>query len=319
MERTEIEKLYNLPFGELLHQASSTHRENFDPNEVQCATLLSIKTGACPEDCKYCSQSGHYKTDIEREKLLPIDEIVAKAKEAKSNGATRFCMGAAWRTPPKKSMDHIIEAIRAVKAEGLEACVTLGMLDSDQAKSLKEAGLDYYNHNLDTSREHYPNVITTRTYDQRLETIKSVSEAGINVCCGGILGLGESRADRIAMLAELSNMNPKPKSVPINRLVPIEGTPMESNASIDDLEFVRTVAVARLVLPKAMIRLSAGRETMSELMQAICFYAGANSIFLGSKLLTVPNKVMTDDRNLLSMLGMRASELVEEAGCFSPE
>lgn len=313
VQEQEIEKFYDLPFLELMDSAHYVHKSNCNPCDIECASLLSIKTGACPEDCKYCSQSGHYKTSIEREKLLPIVDVINRAKAAKKSGATRFCMGAAWRGVPKKAMPAVLEMIKEVKALGLETCVTLGTLETHQAEALKNAGLDYYNHNLDTSRDYYPSVITTRTYDDRLVTIQRVRDAGINVCCGGILGLGESSEDRIKLIAELSEMQPCPQSVPINRLVPMKGTPLENVESIDDIEFVKIIAVTRLAMPKTVIRLSAGRESMSELMQALCFYVGANSVFFGEKLLTAQNFAENDDLKMFAKLGLKASELVESA------
>ncbi len=277
----EVEALFALPFNDLLFQAHTIHRENFDPNQVQVSSLLNIKTGACPEDCSYCSQSSKYDTGLEREKLMEVDLVLEQAKEAKDKGATRFCMGAAWRNPTDKSLDKVIPMIQGVKAMGMETCVTLGMLTQEQAFTLKEAGLDYYNHNLDTSEENYSNVITTRNFQDRLDTLESVQNADINVCSGGILGLGEEQTDRASMLRSLSNLEAHPDSVPLNLLVPIPGTPFEKVAPPTESEFVRTIAVARIMMPKSVVRLSAGRTEMGEAMQALCFFAGANSIFYG--------------------------------------
>jgi biotin synthase len=292
-----------MPFIELMAKAISTHLQYHQANEMELCSLLSIKTGACPEDCAYCPQSGHYQTDLEREKMLPLEAVLAQAKNAKAEGAKRFCMGAAWRNPPKKDFPKVLEMIKGVKALGLEACVTLGMLDDEQAKALHEAGLDYYNHNLDTSPEHYKKIISTRTYEDRLETLERVRASGINVCCGGIVGMGETREDRIEFLLQLANLPEVPKSVPINRLIPIAGTPLAETPHIDNMEFVRTIAAARIMMPASMIRLSAGRSDMSDEMQALCFLAGANSIWLGDKLLTAQNPDCDHDRNLLDNLG----------------
>ena len=292
----EIEALFELPFNDLVHRAQSTHREHFDPNEIQVSTLLSIKTGACSEDCGYCSQSARNDTGLEREKLLPLDEVVKAATAAKDKGATRFCMGAAWRNPTDRNLDKVIEMIQAVHDLGMETCVTLGMLTERQARSLKEAGLDYYNHNLDTSPEFYGNVITTRTFQDRLDTLAHVREAGINVCSGGILGMGETRRDRARMLQELCNLPRHPESVPINLLVQIEGTPLHGTAKLDPFELVRTIAVARILMPLSYVRLSAGRTDMSDELQALCFLAGANSMFYGDRLLTTDNPEADRDR-----------------------
>ena len=313
MLKKEITALFKQSFSDLIFQAATVHRQHFDPNEVQCSTLLSIKTGACPEDCKYCSQSGHYKTGLQKEKLLPLPKIIEAAKQAKAAGATRFCMGAAWRKIPKQSMPALLQMIQAVKQENLETCVTLGMLDKSDAQLLKKAGLDYYNHNLDTSKEYYPSVVTSHSYQDRIETLQYVRDAGIRVCSGGILGLGESRLDRISLIETLSELDPYPESVPINKLVPIQGTPFETNEPLDDFEFVRTIAVARIVMPRAKLRLSAGRTVMSDTMQALCFLAGANSIFYGDRLLTTKNPALNRDRALFSKLGITASELSETA------
>ncbi len=304
-EQTEIEALFELPFNNLMFCAQGTHRSRFDPNAVQVSTLLNIKTGACSEDCGYCSQSAKYNTGLEREKLLPLEQVVASAQAAKDKGATRFCMGAAWRNPTDKNLDRVIDMIQAVHELGLETCVTLGMLSGEQTARLKRAGLDYYNHNLDTSPEFYGDVITTRTYQDRLDTLDQVRGAGINVCCGGILGMGESRRDRASMLRELANLPRHPESVPINLLVQVEGTPLYGTDALDPLEFVRTIMVARILMPASYVRLSAGRTGMSDEMQALCFLAGANSIFYGERLLTTDNPETNQDRSLLQRLGMR--------------
>ncbi|MCS5591180.1 MAG: biotin synthase BioB [Gammaproteobacteria bacterium] len=300
----EINALFQMPFNDLLFMAHSIHREVFDPNQVQVSSLLNIKTGACPEDCSYCSQSSKYDTGLEREKLMEIDLVLQQAQEAKDKGATRFCMGAAWRNPTDKSLDKVIPMIQGVKAMGMETCVTLGMLTPTQADTLKEAGLDYYNHNIDTSKEHYGNVVSTRNFQDRLDTLDAVHTAGINVCSGGILGLGETQVDRASMLQSLSNLEAHPDSVPINLLVPIPGTPFESIAPPSESEFVRTIAVARILMPKAVVRLSAGRLDMGEGMQALCFFAGANSIFYGEQLLTTDNPTAGDDQVLFQRLGI---------------
>jgi biotin synthase len=300
----EVAALYHQPFNDLLMQAQTIHREHFPPNQVQISTILSIKTGACPEDCKYCSQSGHYKTGLEKEKLMSCQKICEAADKAKATGATRFCMGAAWRSPPDHAMPALIEMVKEVKARGLETCLTAGMLSVEQAKTLKDAGLDYYNHNLDTSREYYPEVITTRAYDDRLDTIKNVREAGISVCCGGILNLGESLEDRFNLLIELSQLDPYPESVPINMLVPIPGTPLAKQQQIGAIEFARMVALARIMMPTAYVRLSAGRNSMSDELQALCFFAGANSIHYGEKLLTTDLPGVEKDQALFSSLGI---------------
>jgi len=300
----EINALFQMPFNDLLFMAHSIHREVFDPNQVQVSSLLNIKTGACPEDCSYCSQSSKYDTGLEREKLMEIDLVLQQAQEAKDKGATRFCMGAAWRNPTDKSLDKVIPMIQGVKAMGMETCVTLGMLTPTQADTLKEAGLDYYNHNIDTSKEHYGNVVSTRKFQDRLDTLDAVCNAGINVCSGGILGLGETQVDRASMLQSLSNLEAHPDSVPINLLVPIPGTPFESVEPPSESEFVRTIAVARVLMPKAVVRLSAGRLEMGEGMQALCFFAGANSIFYGEQLLTTDNPTAGDDQALFQRLGI---------------
>ena len=300
----EIKALFELPFNDLLFKAHSIHRENFDPNLVQVSSLLNIKTGACPEDCSYCSQSSKYDTGLEREKLMEIDEVLQQAQNAKNKGATRFCMGAAWRNPTDKSLDKVIPMIQGVKAMGMETCVTLGMLSPRQASTLKEAGLDYYNHNIDTSKENYPNVITTRTFQDRLDTLAAVKDANISVCSGGILGMGETETDRASMLQSLANLEEHPDSVPINLLVPIPGTPFENVKPPSESEFVRTIAVARILMPKSVVRLSAGRLDMGEGMQALCFFAGANSIFYGEQLLTTDNPTVANDKLLFSRLGI---------------
>ncbi len=295
-----------MPLMDLLFRAHQVHRENFDPNEVQRSALLSIKTGGCPEDCSYCSQSARYQTDTEREKLMQVEEVVAAAQEAKARGATRFCMGAAWRGPKEKDLEVVTRMISEVKALGMETCVTLGMLKDGQAQKLKEAGLDYYNHNVDTDADFYDKVITTRKHSDRIDTIAQVREAGIKVCSGGILGLGESRRNRAAMVAQLANLNPPPDSVPINNLVAMPGTPLAESEKIDNFEFVRTIAAARITMPKSHVRLSAGREVMSQEMQAMCIFAGANSIFYCDKLLTASNLDINVDQALFEKLGLRA-------------
>ncbi len=301
----EIENLFDKPFVDLIYQAQRIHRQNFDPNTVQVSTLLSIKTGACPEDCSYCSQSARNNTSLEREKLLSLEKVVVAAKEAKDSGVTRFCMGAAWRNPTDKSLDNVIDMITEVKNLGMETCVTLGMLDQEQAQRLKVAGLDYYNHNLDTSPEFYGEVITTRTYQDRLNTIEHVQTAGIKVCSGGILGMGETRHDRARLLQELANLSQHPDSVPINDLVQVKGTPLDGIDRLDSFEFIRTIAVARILMPKSYVRLSAGRVEMNDEMQALCFLAGANSIFYGERLLTTDNPVENHDDALMLKLGMK--------------
>lgn len=300
-----IMTLLDLPFFELINRAYAVHKENFDPANIEFATLSTIKTGACPEDCAYCPQSGHYKTGVKKETLMDdLNHVLDQAKAAKAQGATRFCMGAAWRTPPKKEFPKVLEMIQHVKALGMETCVTLGMLDQDQARALKEAGLDFYNHNLDTSPEFYQSIITTRTYQDRLDTLQQVINADIKVCCGGILGMGESRADRIALLLQLHQLPKAPESIPMNQLMPIKGTPLEDVEPLDSFEFIKTIAVARLLFPTSRLRLSAGRERMSDETQAWCFMAGANSIFIGEKLLTAPNPSQQRDLNLLKNLNM---------------
>lgn len=303
--RTEILALFSQPFNDLMYAAQQIHRAHFDPNAVQISTLLSIKTGACPEDCAYCPQSAHYKTELDIERLLPLDEVLNEARAAKASGASRFCMGAAWRSPRDKDLEQVAAMIGGVKALGLETCVTLGMLTEPQTARLKDAGLDYYNHNLDTSPEFYGEVITTRTYQDRLDTLRHVRDAGINVCAGGIVGMGESREDRAGLLQELANLPKHPESVPINLLVRVEGTPLAEITAPDPFDFVRTLAVARLMMPKSYVRLSAGRTDMSDELQALCFLAGANSIFYGERLLTTENPECDHDRKLFDRLGLK--------------
>lgn len=310
-QRDEVEALFALPMNDLLFRAQSVHREHFDPNEVQVSTLLSIKTGACPEDCGYCPQSARYDTGLERERLLPIDEVLEAAGRAKAAGSSRFCMGAAWRSPKDRDLDQVITMVEGVKALGLETCLTLGMLSDEQTSRLKAAGLDYYNHNLDTSPEFYGSVITTRTYQDRLDTLQRVRDAGINVCSGGILGMGEQRQDRVGLLLQLANMEQPPESVPINMLVQVEGTPLHGMEELDPLEFVRSIAVARIMMPASFVRLSAGREEMSDELQAMCFFAGANSIFYGEKLLTTANPAAEEDQALFRRLGIRSMQLAD--------
>jgi biotin synthase len=300
----EIEALFALPFNDLILRAQQVHRLHFDANAVQVSTLLSIKTGACPEDCKYCPQSGHYATGLDKEKLLEIEKVVAQAKAAQEAGASRFCMGAAWRSPREKDLEVVLEMVRQVKALGLETCMTLGMVDGDQATRLAAAGLDYYNHNLDTSPEYYGEIITTRTYADRLETLSHVREAGMKVCAGGILGMGEAPRDRAALLQQLARLDPHPESVPINMLVKVPGTPLETVEDLDPIDFVRAIAVARILMPSSHVRLSAGREQMDDATQALAFLAGANSIFYGDTLLTTGNPQATRDKALFAKLGL---------------
>lgn len=309
----EVVKLYEQPFNDLLFQAHSIHRENFDPNAVQMSTLLSIKTGGCPEDCAYCPQSVHYDTGVDTHPLLPVEEVVAAARKARDAGATRFCMGAAWRKPTNSQVDQVAELIEAVRDEGMDTCVTLGMLTEPQARKLKTAGLDYYNHNLDTSPDLYNNIITTRTYQDRLETLQHVREAGMNVCCGGIVGMGEDNRGRMGLLIELANLPEHPESVPINMLVQVEGTPLHGTEELDIFEFIRTIAVARILMPRSFVRLSAGRTDMTAEAQAMCFFAGANSVFSGDKLLTTPNPEVDEDQLQLQKLGIRTYSSAEEA------
>ncbi|HMF24437.1 MAG TPA: biotin synthase BioB [Pseudolabrys sp.] len=306
--REEVRGLFALPFPELMFLAARIHRQNFDPSEVQISTLLSIKTGGCPEDCAYCPQSAKYSTGVKAEKLMDLGAVLAEARAAKVAGASRFCMGAAWRSPKDRDLDRVCEMVQGVKALGMETCATLGMLTADQARRLKQCGLDYYNHNLDTSPEFYEEIITTRIYQDRLDTLEHVRAAGIHVCCGGIVGMGETLEDRVGMITMLANLPVHPESVPINMLVRVEGTPLAGARALDPLDFVRTIAVARITMPTSMVRLSAGREDMSEETQALCFLAGANSIFYGPKLLTTSNPGRERDMALLDRLGLRAME-----------
>ena len=302
----EVQALYALPFNDLIFQAQTIHRENFDPNQIQVSSLLSIKTGSCSEDCGYCPQSARYDTGLKSESLMPIDEVLQIAQRAKDQGASRFCMGAAWRKPKDKDIERVVEMVQGVKALGMETCATLGMLTDTQTQALKDGGLDYYNHNLDTSEEYYSEVITTRTYQDRLDTLARVRDAGINVCCGGIVGMGESDADRAKLLIELANLPKHPESVPINMLVQVEGTPLMGTEQLDPLIFIRTIAVARILMPESRVRLSAGRSNMSDEMQALCFLAGANSIFYGDKLLTTDNPMTNHDISLFNRLGLHS-------------
>ena len=303
--RADVRVLFDLPFPELMFRAQSIHRSHFDPTEVQISTLLSIKTGGCPEDCAYCPQSAHYTTGVKAEKLMSLDAVLAEARAAKSAGASRFCMGAAWREPKDRDLDQVCAMIEGVRSLGLESCATLGMLTPAQAIRLKAAGLDYYNHNLDTSPEFYGEIISTRVYQDRLDTLGAVREAGIHVCCGGIVGMGESDDDRAGLIAALASLPQHPESVPINLLIKVDGTPLSETATLDPLDFVRTIAVARITMPKSVVRLSAGREDMSDETQALCFLAGANSIFYGPKLLTTPNPGRDRDMRLLDRLGLK--------------
>ena len=302
----ELKAKYSLPFNDLLWEAHQIHRKYHDPNKVQISTLMSVKTGGCPEDCKYCSQSIRYDTGIELEKTLSLEEVLKQAKEAKKNGASRFCMGAAWRNLNNSNLGKIVDMVKGVKELGLESCVTLGMLTSDQAQTLKDAGLDYYNHNLDTSEEYYSKVVTTRTYQDRLNTIKNVRDANIKVCCGGILGLGENHDDRLKLINVLANLDVQPESVPINKLVRVKGTPFSENQNVDDFDFIRIIALARIVMPYSMVRLSAGRDSMNDQTQALCFFAGANSIFYGEELLTTKNSSIQHDQELMRKLKIGA-------------
>lgn len=304
----DIEALFKLPFNDLVYRAQTVHRRHFDPNAVQLSTLLSIKTGGCSEDCGYCSQSARFNTGVTNQPLMTLDEVVDAAKAAQANGATRFCMGAAWRGPKQADLDTVSEMIKAVRALGLETCATLGMLQPGQAEQLAEAGLDYYNHNLDTASQFYDNIIHTHSYQERIDTVHRVRQAGVKVCCGGIIGMGESRIHRSGLIAELASLDPPPESVPINMLVAVPGTPLADTPPLDQFEFVRTIAAARIAIPTAMVRLSAGRTAMSEYVQALCFLAGANSIFYGDKLLTTPNPESDSDRALFEKLGLHAME-----------
>ncbi len=313
--------LFDLPFNDLLFRAQQVHREHFDANAVQLSTLLSIKTGGCEEDCKYCSQSSHFDTGLKAEKLIPLADVVAAAKKAKDSGASRFCMGAAWRSPKPRHIEALGEMVREVKALGLETCLTAGMLEDGQAEQLRDAGLDYYNHNLDTSPEFYGQIISTHTFQDRVDTIERVRNAGMKVCSGGIIGLGETRRQRAGLIVQLANLDPYPESVPINNLVRIQGTPLANEQELDPLEFVRTIAVARITMPRAMVRLSAGRETMPESLQVLCFMAGANSMFYGDKLLTTSNPQAQADQQLLQRLGIRTATednlVTQTAPCHS--
>ena len=304
--KKNIAELFDLPFLDLMFKAQTIHRENFPNNEIELAKILSIKTGGCPENCGYCTQSAHHKTGLQKESLS-LKQVEVQAKLAKNKGIKRFCIGAAWRSPHKRDLPEVLEMIKSIKAQGLEACATLGMISLDQAIDLKEAGLDFYNHNLDTSPEYYSKIVTTRTYQDRLETISNVNQAGINTCCGGIIGMGETQEDRISMLNQIANIYPQPKSVPINRLIAFAGTPLENTKSIDDIEFVRTIAVARIILPKSVVRLSAGRAELSESTQILCFLAGANSIWLDEKLLVANNREIALDNLMLSKLGLKSA------------
>ena len=306
----EAQTVYHAPFNDLLYQAQAIHRENFDPNRVQLSRLLSIKTGGCPEDCGYCSQSSHHQSGLRASKLMEVQRVVAEARKARDAGATRYCMGAAWRSPKERDMDAVVAMVEGVKALGMETCMTLGMLDLGQAQRLKQAGLDYYNHNIDTSERYYSEIISTRTFADRLDTLANVRDSGIKVCCGGIVGMGEGEVDRIDMLVTLANLPEPPDSVPINMLIPIEGTPLGEAEPIEPIEFVRTVALARIMMPKSHVRLSAGRTAMSDEMQALCFFAGANSIFAGDTLLTAKNPGEDKDRILFDRLGIQRMELV---------
>ena len=300
----EVEALFALPFMDLLSQAHTIHRANFDPSRIQISRLLSIKTGSCPEDCKYCPQSSHYATGLEKEKLLQVSQVVEAAAKAKADGASRFCMGAAWRGPKEEDFNVALAMVEGVKALGLETCASFGLLSKDQAHKLKEVGLDYYNHNLDTSKEHYEEVITTRTYQDRLDTLENVRDAGLHVCSGGIVGMGEGNSDRAGMLVTLATMPKHPDSVPINLLIPIPGTPLADAPRPDPFDFIRTIAVARIIMPRSLVRLSAGREGMTDEMQALCFFAGANSVFCGERLLTARNASPVDDQSLFGRLGL---------------
>ena len=318
----DAQALFNMPFNDLIFRAQEIHRENFIPNSVQISSLLSIKTGSCPENCAYCPQSAHHNTGLKKEPLMKLEEVKEAAKLAKDAGATRFCMGAAWRGPSDNNIDQVCEMVKEVKALGLETCVTLGLLKEGQAEKLKASGLDFYNHNIDTSPEYYNKIITTRTFEDRIQTIEKVRESGLKVCCGGILGMGESNTDRLKMLVTLANMPEQPESVPVNQLIPIPGTPLADIPEVDPFDFVRTLAIARIMLPKSYVRLSAGRENMSDTLQALCFMAGANSIFYGEKLLTSANPVPEKDDELFKRLGLKKEKLAEvqiekTSGCSS--
>ena len=304
----EVQALFDKPFMDLVFEAQQVHRQYHQPNQVQVSTLLSIKTGACPEDCKYCPQSAHYRTDVDKERLLEVERVLDAATKAKQSGATRFCMGAAWKNPKERDMPYLLDMVKGVKEMGLETCMTLGMITSEQADTLADAGLDYYNHNLDTSPEYYGNIITTRTYQDRLDTLSYVRDAGMKICSGGIIGMGESSRDRAGLLVELANLPVHPESVPINMLVKVKGTPLESVDDVDPFDFIRIIAVARIIMPMSAVRLSAGREDMNEQMQALCFMAGANSVFYGCKLLTTPNPGEDKDMQLFAKLGINSEQ-----------
>ena len=303
----QAKELISLPFNDLLFKAHSIHRQHFDPNTLQISTLLNIKTGSCPENCSYCPQSAHYNTGLKKEPLFKLEDVAEAAKRAKETGSTRFCMGAAWRGPRDEDLDIVCEMVKEVKKLGLESCVTLGLLKNDQAKKLKEAGVDYYNHNIDTSPDYYSKIITTRTFEDRMQTLEYVRESGMKVCCGGIIGMGETEDDNVNMLLTLANLDEPPESVPINKLIPIPGTPLEGVKPTDPFDFVRTIALTRILMPNSYVRLSAGREDMLEELQALCFFAGANSIFYGEKLLTAANPKPEQDMRLLNKLGMRTA------------
>jgi biotin synthase len=309
-QSAEVQALFDLPFNDLLFKAQTIHRMHFNPNEVQVSTLLSIKTGSCPEDCKYCPQSAHYNTGLEKQRLMEVEAVLKKAEEAKAKGSSRFCMGAAWKNPNKRDMPYVLDMVKGVRAMGLETCMTLGMLDEEQAGQLADAGLDYYNHNLDTSPEFYDKIITTRTYGDRLDTLQNVRDSGMKICSGGIIGMGERKTDRVGLLAQLANLPVHPESVPINMLVKVPGTPMENVEDLDPLDFIRCLAVARILMPKSHVRLSAGREEMSDEMQAMCFLAGANSIFYGECLLTTPNPEAHKDMQLFERLGIKPEQAI---------
>jgi biotin synthase len=317
--RQEVEALFALPFNDLLFQAQTVHRRHFDPNQVQVSTLLSIKTGACPEDCAYCPQSTRYDTGLEVEKLMEVEKVLEQARLARESGATRFCMGAAWRSPKQRDMPHVVAMVEGVRDLGLESCMTLGMLTQEQARELGEAGLDYYNHNLDTSEEYYGDIITTRTYQDRLETLEHVRDAGMKVCSGGIVGMGEQQGDRAGLLQQLANLPQHPESVPINMLVRVQGTPLADEEDLDPFEFIRTIAVARIIMPVSHVRLSAGREEMNEQMHALAYFAGANSIFYGEKLLTTPNPRANSDMALFARLGIAPEQRQVEQPPVAPD
>jgi biotin synthase len=318
-KREEVEALFALPFNDLLFQAQTVHRRYFDPNQVQVSTLLSIKTGACPEDCAYCPQSTRYDTGLEAEKLMAVEQVLEQARAARESGATRFCMGAAWRCPKPRDMPHVVAMVKGVRALGLESCMTLGMLTREQADELADAGLDYYNHNLDTSPEYYGDIITTRTYEDRLDTLEHVRSAGMKICSGGIVGMGEQQSDRAGLLQQLANLPQHPESVPINMLVRVQGTPLEDQEDLDPFEFIRTIAVARILMPASHVRLSAGREEMNEQMHALAYFAGANSIFYGEKLLTTPNPRANADMALFARLGIAPEQCQVESEPETPD